>query len=315
MTTTTTNMIDRKAPAPARATNSITLTAGSMVFPLSIYTAVSDLSIQRSERLGGDPSISVGRVHIRKDTGETINPADVTRMAEAATGDGAGKWVVITDAELAEVYGESGEAEVVSFVPDADIGRYVTDGLLQIRARNDKRASAQAANQTAFSLLLAGLRDRNVHALVRFVVRGGPCHGLLDGNGDMFTIIPAEAVRVARELPVIDHDSKSIKLMGQFIDSIGVTSEAIVDDTPAKVQDFIDAKAATFGIAVGDTPTAGAKSPVMVDVMADLQASITAAKATRSAPAKKRAATKKAATKKVAAKRAATKKVAAKVSK
>jgi len=291
-TTTTTTTIDREGPAPARATTSITLTAGAMVFPLSIFTAVSDLTINRSERLEGNPAIPVGRTYIRKDTGDVINPDHVTRMAEATDG----SWVVVSDADLAEVYGETGEAEVISFVPIAEAGRYVTDGLLQVRARSDKRASAQNANETAFSLLLTGMRKREVHALVRLVLRGGPRHALLTADGDLLTVIPAAAVRAARPLPLAEHDDKAVDMMGQFIDSVGVASPLVDDDTPVKVQAFIDSKAKTHGVRVGDSPVVthqgGTVTPV--DVMAALEASIASAKAkTTKAPAKRKTAARK----------------------
>lgn len=295
MSTTTTTTIDRQGPVPTRSTTSITLTAGSMVFPLSIYTAVSDLSIHRSERLNGDPAISIGRTYIRKDTGATVDVTEVTRMAEAVTGKGAGSWVVVNDDELADVYGESGSAEVVSFVPVDEAGRYTVDGLLQMRARSDKRASAQSANETAFSLLLTGMRARNVHALIRFVLRGGPRFGLLTADGDVLTIIPAEAVREARPLPIHVHDDKAVQMMGQFIDAIGVAAEPVNDDTPTKVQSFIDDKAAECGVKVGEAATitsSGGAAPVVVDVLAELEASIASTKAARKAPAKK-AATRK----------------------
>lgn len=284
--------IDRQGPVPARATTSITLTAGAMMFPLSIYTAVSDLAVTRSERLNGDPAVEVGRTSIRKDTGEVVSTDDVTRMAQAVTGE----WVVVTDAELAEVYGSTGEAHVVSFVPVADAGRYVTDGILQVRASKDKRAAAQAANEQAFSLLLSGMRNRQVHALVRFVMRGGPRYGLLTADGDMLTIIPAEAVRAARLLPDIQHDAMQLDMMSQFIDAIGVSSELVNDDTPARVQAFIDAKAAECGVTVGNTPVVQ-RGGNATDVMAALEASINAAKAARKAPAKKAAPRRKAAAK------------------
>ena len=302
--------IDRQGPVPSRATTSITMTAGAMVFPLSIYTAVSDLSVNRSERLNGDPAIEVGRTSIRKDTGEVVDTEDVTRMAEAVTGEAAGKWVIISDAELADVYGDTGEAQVVSFVPVADAGRYVTDGILQVRARGDKRRAAQAANEQAFSLLLSGMRDRQVHALVRFVMRGGPRFGLLTADGDLLTIIPAEAVREARPLPKVEHDDAQLDMIGKFIDAIGVDSQLVNDDTPTKVQSFIDSKAVDAGVAIGDTPTVvrtGAAAPMKEDVMAALLASIDAAKETsKKAPAKKRAA------KKAPAKKAAPRKAVAK---
>lgn len=311
MNTTTTTNIDRQGPVPTRATTSIALTAGAMVFPLSIYTAVSDLSVRRSERLGGDPAISVGRAFVRKDTGDIINPDNVTRMAEAVTGEAAGQWVVISDNELADIYGETGEAQVVSFVPVAEAGRYTTDGLLQVRARGDKRASAQTANETAFSLLLTGMRDRQVHALVRFVLRGGPRFGLLTADADVLTIIPAEAVRAARPLVIAEHDAKQVDMIGQFIDAVGVASELVNDDTPTKVQSFIDSKAVESGVLVGDAPTlkhAGAATAA-TDVMAALEASIVKSKkATRKAPAKKAAAKPR---KRAAAKKATPRKKAA----
>jgi non-homologous end joining protein Ku len=267
-----------------------------MMFPLSIYTAVSELAVTRSERLNGDPAIEVGRTSIRKDTGEVVSTDDVTRMAQASNG----QWVVVTDAELAEVYGNTGEAQVVSFVPVTDAGRYVTDGILQVRASKDKRAAAQAANEHAFSLLLSGMRNRQVCALVRFVVRGGPRYGLLTADGDMLTIIPAEAVRAARLLPDVQHDAAELDMMSQFIDAIGVTSELVNDDTPTKVQSFIDSKAAECGVDVDGSPVVkhGGNAQVGNDtVMAALEASIAAAKQARKAPAKKAAPRRKAAAK------------------
>jgi non-homologous end joining protein Ku len=275
--------IDRQGPVPARATTSITLTAGAMSIPLSIYTAVEDRAVSRSERLNGDPAIEVGRTSIRKDTGEVVSTDDVTRMAQASDG----KWVVVTDAELAEVYGDTGEATIVSFVPVTDTGRYVTDGILQVRAQKDKRVAAQAANEHAFSLLLAGMRDRQVHALVRVVMRGGPRFGLLTADGDVLTIIPAEAVRAARLLPDIQHDDKALDMMGQFIDAVGVASQLVNDDTPVRVQAFIDAKAATAGVETGAAPVTASGVVPVPDVMAALEASITAAKQARKAPAKR----------------------------
>lgn len=284
----TTITIDRQGPVPSRATTSITLTAGAMMFPLSIYTAVEDLAISRSERLDGNPAIEVGRTSIRKDTGDVVDVTNVTRMAQATTG----KWVVVEDADLAAIYGETGEATIISFVPVADAGRYVTDGIIQVRARSDKRAAAQAANEAAFSLLLTGMANRQVHALVRFVMRGGPRFGLLTADGDMLTIIPAEAVRAARPLPMLDHDAVQVDMMSQFIDAVGVTSELVNDDTPAKVQTFIDTKAVEHGVEVGEPMVVrGGNAQAGNDsVMAALEASIAAVKATAAkAPAKKRA--------------------------
>lgn len=293
MTTTTTNTIttDRLGDLPARATTSVTLTAGALVIPLSIYTATSDLSVKRSERLSGDPAIEVGRTYIRKDTGEVVQPENVTRMAQAVTGDGAGKWVIVTDDELASIYGDTGEASIVTFVPVNDAGRYTLDGIMQVRAKRDKRAAAQAAGEAAFSLLLTGMRTRNVYALIRLVLRGGPRFALLTWEGDLLTIVPAGAVRAALPLPTRDHPKQEIDLIGQFIDAIGVNSIPVEDDTPVKVQAFIDSKATEAGVAVGDTPavtTATGVSPFAnADVLDVLRASIAKAKEAKADAPKK----------------------------
>jgi non-homologous end joining protein Ku len=273
-TTITTPEVDRQAPAPSKATASITLTAGALVVPLSIYTAIETLAVARHERLDGNPAIEVGRTSIRKDTGEVITTGHVTRMAEATDG----TWVTVDDAELASVYGDTGQANVVSFVPVAEAQRYTLDGIMQVRAKRDKKASAQAANDTAFSLLLAGMQAAGVHALIRFVLRGGPRFGLLTASGDLLTIIPAEAVRAALPLPEVQHTPQALELIGQFINAVGVKAEPVNDATPVEVQAFIDGKAATHGVRVGDAPAEPASAPVVIDMMAALTASIEAAK-------------------------------------
>lgn len=266
--------ITRIAPAPTRATSSVVLSAGLMNIPLSIYTSVETTSVVRREFFNGNPDVSVGRVPVRRDTDEIIDSADVCRMAQATDG----TWVTLLDSEIVDCVGLTGGCEVVSFVPVKDTGRYLTDGLYQVRPKADKKAGTATVN--ALSLLFAGMKARKVHALVRFAMRGTPRYALLTATGDLLTIATADAIR--EELPLLwmKHSKVEVDMVATLIDAIGVDTPVIVDDIAVKVQAFVDTKAATNGAPVSK-PGEPAK-PVIVDMVEVLQASIAQAKAAKS---------------------------------
>ena len=165
--------IIRTAPAPTRATTSVVLTVGVVPIPLSVFTAVESTGVVRHEFFNGNADISVGRSPIRRDTGEVIDQADVTRMAQADDG----TWVLLDNDEVEAASGAPGGCEVVTFVPVKDAGQYLIDGLYQVRPKIDKRGGAAAT--AAFATLLAGMTARKVHALVKVKLRGTPRYGLL----------------------------------------------------------------------------------------------------------------------------------------
>ena len=273
--------ITRIAPAPTRATSSVVLSAGLMNIPLSIFTSVESTSVSRREFYRGDADIPVGRVAVRRDTGAVIEPGDVTRMAESSTG----KWVVLDDAEVVDCVGLTGGCEVVTFVPIADADKYLTESLYQVRPKNDKKF--KAASDAAFSLLLAGMRARKVHALVRFAMRGVPRHALLTAEGDLLVIATSDAVRSALPMPDVKHAKAEVDMVVTLIDAIGVGSPVVVDTVAAKVQKYVDDKA---GKGAPVTAPATAQKPTIVDLTAVLSASIDAAKAKSKSKAKGKAA-------------------------
>ena len=187
-----------KAPAPSRATLSVTLSAGMVNIPLQLFTATEETRVTRKEFLAGNPDIAVGRSPVRKDTGEVVETADVTRMAEASNG----RWVVLTDEEIADATTVAkGVAEVVSFVPVKDFDRYLTTGLYQARPKSEK-GKVNPASARAFALLLAGMKARKVGALVKVALRGPARYALLDTEGNLFLIHNSDGVREARPLDV-----------------------------------------------------------------------------------------------------------------
>lgn len=261
--------IIRTAPAPTRATSSVVLTAGLINIPLGVYTATETTTVTRKEFLNGDPSIPVGRSPIRRDTDEVIDSAAITKMAQAD--DGA--WVVLADDEIAECVGVSGGCDVVTFVPTKDTGRYLTDGLYQLRPKNGKGGPAA---QAAFGLLLAGMKARKVNALVRFNMRATPRYGLLTAEGDLLLIVTADAVRQAMPLPAASPSKTELAMVTSLIDAIGVETPTVVDDFTPKVRQYLATKATTGG--AKSAPTPAPAKPVIVDLTDLLSRSIEQAK-------------------------------------
>ena len=265
--------IIRSAAAPQRSTTSVTLLAGMLAVPLAVYTGTETTSVVRREFLGGNPDIPVGRVSVRRDTNEPVDMADVTRMAQSSNG----TWVTLDDDEIASVAGPSGGCEVIEFVPVDKADRYLTDGLYQLRPKTDKRGGA--ATSAAYGLLLAGMAQRKVHALVQVTMRGTPRYALLTSGGDLLTIATADSIRQRRDLPSVQPSTAELDMVCQLIDAIGVGAPTLVDDVSVKVQQYVDGKAATGGVT--QSGAALPPGPAPIDLAAVLQASIDAAKAAK----------------------------------
>ena len=260
------------APAPTRATTSITLAAGLLNIPLSVYTSTEATRVSRKEFLGGDVNIEVGRSPIRKDTGAVVETADVTRMAEATNG----SWVVLTDDEIAACTSDKGVAEIVSFVSTKEFDNYLTEGLYQVRPKVEKGKANPSATK-ALALLFAGMKARKVGALVKLALRGPARYAILTTDGDLRLILTADAVRQPLALAGDFKFSKpEVELATNLIDAIGIDAPAVTDDTAPVVQAYVDAKAA------GVPAKAPQAAPVASDdLLAALQASIDAAKAAK----------------------------------
>lgn len=263
--------ITRTAPAPTRATSSVVLSAGLINIPLGIYTSVESTSVSRREFLNGDPDISVGRVPVRRDTDTVIDSSEVTRMAQADDG----TWVALDDSEIADCLGLTGSCDVISFVPIKGAGAYLTDGLYQVRPKNDKKGGPAAA--AAFNLLVAGMRARKVHALVKFAMRNTPRYGLLTADGDLLLVAPADSVREALPMPDGKPGKAEVAMVTSLIDAIGIDTPTVTDDFSPTVRQYVNDKASKGG-AKASGP-AKPKAPVVVDIMEQLQASIDAVKA------------------------------------
>lgn len=257
------------APSPSRATTSITLSWGLVTIPLSVYTGVEETRVKRSEFFQGDTAVQVGRTAIRKDTNEVVSNDDVVRMAQAESG----AWVALTDDEIAACTSPRGLAEIVSFVPARKLSAYLTQDVKQVRPKREKGKTNPAADK-AFSLLMSAMKTRKVLALVQVAMRGPARYALLDHEGNMFLVATADQVRGAMPVPTMDHSDQERQMADALIDAVGVDAPVLMDTTAPVVQAYVNDKA--VGV---EAPVPVPVASPQVDIMAQLMASIDAAKA------------------------------------
>lgn len=267
------------ATAPTRAHTSFTLSWGMVTIPLGLYTGTEATRVTRKEFVkDGDSLVEVGRSPIRKDTGVTIDSADVGRYAQADNGE----WVLLTDDEIAQCTSPRGLAELVSFVPVKDVGQYLAEGQAQVRPKMEKGKVNPAADR-AFALLTTAMKASKVVALVKIAMRGPARYALLDASGTFTLVYTADAIRQSVDLS--DHGYKFSKdelmLATALIDAVGVDTPVLTDDTAPVVQEFVNAKSSGKPAPVIEAP------PVQIDLMAALQASVAATKAAKAKPVKK----------------------------
>jgi non-homologous end joining protein Ku len=265
-------MYTATASAPVKATTSITLTAGMLVIPVSLFTGTEETRVVRKEFYNGDPNVPIGRAVVRKDTEAIVHQSDVTRMAQASNG----AWVVLTDDEIAASTSPKGIAEILSFIPIKDFGQYLPEKLYQARPKMEK-GKVNVAAERAFGILLAGMKARKVGALVKLAMRGPARYAVLTSEGDLIMVLTADAVRQPVSQQVWIATSKAeVAMATSLIDAIGIDTPVLADDTAPVVQAYVDAKAG--GKPTKVTPTA----PVANDnLIAAFEASIEAAKAAK----------------------------------
>jgi non-homologous end joining protein Ku len=262
----------RSASEPTRSNNSFVLAFGLINVPLAVYTGTEETRVARQEFVNGDVDRPVGRAAIDKTSGKIVESSSIVRMATATSG----ALVPLGDDEIAACTMPKGVAEVVAFVPlDELFQAYLTENVAQVRAKGDKPA-IKAANETAFAVLLAGMAEKGVAALVKVSLRGPARYAAITPEGDLYTLYSADQVREPRDLPKVKVQPEHVLLACNLIETIGVHTPCVTDDTAAAVQEYVNNKA------VGVAPvTAPLSEPNITDLMGQLSASIDAAKAAR----------------------------------
>lgn len=233
----------RTAEAPYRAHSSFVISFGLVNIPVGVYTGTEDTQVRRQEFRPVDGQLhEVGRLPYDKDTGDPVDNSVIVRMAYDGATD---TWVALRDDEIAACTMPKGAADIITFVPMDELHKaYLTVGLAQIRARTSGLKGAQKVHaERAFSLLLAGLRERNVAALVKVALRGPAKFAAITPDGDLFWLQPTDGIREPARLPDVTFSLDELSLAVALVDTIGISVPPIVDDTAQKVSEYVAKKA------------------------------------------------------------------------
>lgn len=262
------------AEPSSRGTN-LTLSWGLVNMNLKVFGGTADAATHRSQfSPAGNP---VGYTNVDKTTGQPVTADQITKKALAS--DGA-TWVPLSDAELAQIFADTGlaaksAATVDTLVPVEAIGTvYAVDSIGYLRAAPIKSGKASVPNPAmdkALALFLAALEHRGKAALVRI----GEKWAAILPDGRFAKLCFAEAIRQAPPLATPDLSERELELALGIIDSIGEGLPVLHDDVGARIRAFVDAKAAGKAAPVA-APVAA--EPEVIDLMAALEASVAAAK-------------------------------------
>jgi len=209
-----------------------------------------------------------------------VDRAAVVKMTEVG-----GVWVPLTDEEIAAQCSlTKGFAEIVTFVPVAEaVENYRVEEEIEWRPDTVKVGKAKVVDPhaaKAMSLLSAAMVERGVAALVLVPTSSGARFVLLQAGGRGGWVSFAAGVRSIPAAPEVAVTDAELKLAGQLVDQIGVGCPVLVDETGVRLAEFLVAKAAGGAVSV---PVAVLPVAPVVDIMAQLAASVEAAVKTKKA--------------------------------
>lgn len=254
------------AVEPKRSSGTITLSWGLLNIPLSVFSGTEETSIGRKEFVDGDVELPAGRAIISKVTGEVVERDRIVRMAEASSG----VFVELSDDEIASCTGNRNVAEVVTFIRNDDIFRYMPTRLMQARPHRTKGIPDPAAAK-AFSLLISAMASTSVSALVKVAMRGPAQYAILTATGDLLFVCYSDGVRKPLPMGLVAVTGDEQAAAQNLIDAIGIGQAPHVPNVTAQaIGQYVDSK-----VAGGAIPSALPRPPTtQVDLMAQLTKSI-----------------------------------------
>jgi DNA end-binding protein Ku len=291
-----------------RAIWSGSISFGLVNIPVKLYSAISEKSV-RFHQLDQRNGARVRQQRINEQTQEEVPYEQIVKGYEVTKG----HYVIISEDDLAAFAPEATHTiDLVCFVDLDEIDPIFFDGAYFV-------APEKAAKP--YALLVTAMEESNKVAIARFVMRSKQYLAALrpkDGSLLLSMMVYADELNSVDDLVEFDDvskvkvDRKELAMASQLIDSLSepFDPQSYHDDYREQVRELIDRKAAGEEIVAEVTPAPSADK--VIDLMAALEASVKAAKSSRSrhptafseAPAKKSPAKKKAAAKKSAAKKA-----------
>jgi DNA end-binding protein Ku len=304
-----------------RAIWSGSISFGLVNIPVKLYSAISEKNV-RFNQLDRRNGARVKQQRVNAETGEEVAWDDIVKGYEVSKGN----YIVMTDDELASFSPEATHTiDLECFVDLDEIDPIFFDGAYHV-------APALAAKP--YALLVQAMEASNKVAIAKFVMRSKQYLAALrpkDGTLLLSMMVYADEINATSEIPEFDDvasvkiEKKELAMADQLIASLSEAFDPDMfhDTYREQVIDLIDRKAG--GEKIVAQTTAPPSADKVIDLMAALEASVKAAKGSRSrhptslasvddevagdgsAPPVRKAAAKKAPAKKGAAKKAAAK--------
>lgn len=270
------------APAPSRPSGKFSISFGLLNVPVSIYTGTEEVRVKRAQYTATGEKVG-NQTRIKNDDGsygDAVERADIVKKYD--TGDGL---VDLSDDEI-DALGTvvPGVADILAVQRSGFLydGTYVPNGQVwQVRAAklgSGRQAVPNPGGVKAFALLLASLKAEKSFALLRFAKGGNVYHAALLHTGDLIGLYLDEEVRGPVALPEVDLADAEVDLARQLVNAAKVgTAVPLVNTLVERVAEYAATKIST-GEVVKEAPAAATST---VDLMAQLTASVAAAKAAR----------------------------------
>lgn len=260
-----------------RAIWSGSISFGLVSIPVKLFSAVSEQSV-RFNQLDGRNNARVRQRRVNEATGEEVPHSEIVKGYEL----GSGRWITITDDDLAQLMPEQNRLiELEEFVDLDQIDPVYYSGSYWL-------GPADAAKP--YALLATALHDSNKVGLGRFVLRSNQHLAVVrsvEGCLMLSLMVWADEVNPPEAIPGMDKaadvelNDKELAMATSLIESLTETfePEKYHDTYRQAVLELIDRKA--DGEEAPVPAPADDRDDTVVDLMAALEASVAAAKKSR----------------------------------
>jgi len=287
-----------------RAIWSGSISFGLVSIPVKLYSAISEKSV-RFNQIDSRNGARVRQMRVNAETGEEVPYAEIVKGFEIAKD----TYVTVTDEELAAFAPDATHSlDLECFVDLDEIDPIFFDGAYHV---------APSTVAKPYALLVRAMEEANKVAIARFVMRSKEHVAVLrprDGTLVLSMMVYADELNAASDIGEFDDvaavevDQRELAMAESLIASLSEAfePESYHDTYRDKVLDLVERKSS--GEVVRADVTAAPSADAVVDLMAALEASVRAAKASRSrhpsAATKRAPAPQQAARKQPAAKQA-----------
>lgn len=260
-----------------RAIWSGSISFGLVSIPVKLFSAVSEQSV-RFNQLDGRNNARVRQRRVNEATGEEVPHSEIVKGYEL----GSGRWITITDDDLAQLMPEQNRLiELEEFVDLDQIDPVYYSGSYWL-------GPADAAKP--YALLATALHQSNKVGLGRFVLRSNQHLAVVrsvEGCLMLSLMVWADEVNPPEAIPGMDKatdvelNDKELAMATSLIESLTETfePEKYHDTYRQAVLELIDRKA--DGEEAPVPAPADDRDDTVVDLMAALEASVAAAKKSR----------------------------------